>query len=195
MPTSTTGDAGDVVIRDFKNIAFAATINMSDTYTESDWPVSANLMGWMTVSGDSQIFMQVDMTKPVERSFEILTLNSFDVHLRDVEEDQWYFISENSERGPLEDIVLVTFLAFGFAAVEDIDALEPVHGGYVRKNEGSWGSAMILFDEEYLLQKFVLSDPDGNELISVSISGYNEQYSVLTPVKGDPLPEDYWGSP
>ena len=168
---------------------------MSDTYTESDWPVSANLTGWMTVSGDSQIFMQVDMTKPVERSFEILTLNSFDVHLRDVEEDQWYFISENSERGPLEDIVLVTFLAFGFAAVEDIDALEPVHGGYVRKNEGSWGSAMILFDEEYLLQKFVLSDPDGNELISVSISGYNEQYSALTPVKGDPLPEDYWGSP
>ena len=38
-------------------------------------------------------------------------------------------------------------------------------------------------------------DPQGHELTRATVFGYNEQYSVLTPEKGEPLPEDYWGSP
>ena len=169
---------------------------MSDLLTESDWPVSAYLTGWVNYDGDSQIFMQIDMSKPVDRSFEILISNSFDVHLRDVEEDQWYFIPENSDTGPLEDILSLVFVAHAFAdaAVVGHEDLKPIQGGYTWKVEDSWGSTMAVYDEEYLLQEFVMMDPEGHEPIRLTLGGHGEQYSALAPEKGELLPEDYWGS-
>ena len=178
-----------------KSFAYAANLDMSDLFTESDGPVSAYLTGWLTIDGDSQIFMQIDMSQPVDRSIEILLSNSFDVYLRDVEEDQWYFIPENSDTGPLEDIVSVVFVAYAVAAAYGLEGLKPVQGGYVRKDEGSWGSTMAVYDKEYLLQEFFVMDPEGHELISATFFGHDEQYSVLTPEKWELLPEDYWGSP
>ena len=169
---------------------------MSDLLTESDWPVSARLTGWVNYDGDSQIFMQIDMSQPVDRSFEILISNSFDVHLRDVEEDQWYFIPENSDTGPLEDILSLVFVAHAFAGAVSagLEDLKPIQGGYAWNVEDSRGSTMAFYNEEYLLQEFVVMDAEGHEAIRLTLGGHNEQYSVLAPEKGERLPEDYWGS-
>ncbi len=186
-----------VAFEDIKSFAIEANLDMSDLLTESDWPVSAYLTGWVNYDGDSQIFMQIDMSQPVDRSFEILISNSFDVHLRDVEEDQWYFIPENSDTGPLEDILSLVFVAHAFAdaAVVGLEDLKPIQGGYTWKVEDSWGSTMAVYDEEYLLQEFVVMDPEGHVPIRLTLDGHGEQYSVLTPEKGELLPEDYWGFP
>ena len=170
---------------------------MSDLLTESDGPVSANLKGWVTFDGDGQIFMQIDMSQPVDRSFEILISNSFDVYLKDVEEDQWYFMPENSDAGPLEDILSLVFVAHAYAGAPafGLEGLKPIEGGYVWEVEDSWGSTMALYNEEYLLQEFVMMDPEGHEPIRLTLGGHDEQYPVLTPEKGELLPEDYWGSP
>ena len=180
-----------------KSFAIEANLDMSDLLTESDGPISAYLTGWVNYDGDSQVFMQIDMSQPVDRSFEILISNSFDVHLRDVAEDQWYFIPENSDTGPLEDILALVFVAHAFAdaAVVGLDDLKPIQGGYARKVEDSWGSTMAVYDEEYLLQEFVVMDPEGHVPIRLTLGGHGEQYSALAPEKGELLPEDYWGSP
>ena len=113
-PTLTPQSEIAAAFEDIKSFAIEANLDMSDLLTESDWPVSAYLTGWVNYDGDSQIFMQIDMSQPVDRSFEILLSRSFDVHLRDVEEDQWYFIPENSDTGPLEDILSLVFVAHAF---------------------------------------------------------------------------------
>ena len=195
LPTPTPQDGVAVAIENLKSIAYTANLDMSDLYTESDGPVSAYLTGWLTIDGDSQVFMQIDMSQPVDRSIEILLSNSFDVYLKDVEEDQWYFIPENSDAGPLEDIVSVVFLAYAGAAASGLEGLKPVQGGYVWKVEDSWGSTTAVYNNEYLLQEFTVMDPDGHEQMGVTFFGHDEQYSVLTPEKGELLPEDYWGSP
>ena len=82
-----------------KSLAFEADIDLNELITESEWPVTAHFTGWVAIDGNIQIFFQVDMTKPVDRSFEILMTNSFDIHLRDVEEDRWYFIRRTRTRG------------------------------------------------------------------------------------------------
>ena len=179
-----------------KSFAFEANLDMSDLLTESDGPVSANLTGWVTFDG-GQTFIQIDMSQPVDRSFEILLSRSFDIHLRDVEEDHWYFIPENSDTGPLEDILSLVFVAHWYSglAAYGLEDLKPIQGGYVWKVEDSWGSTMARYNEEYLLLEFLVMDPEGHEPIRVTLGGHDEQYSVLTPEKGELLPEDYWGSP
>ena len=195
-PTLTPQSEVAAAIEDIKSFAIEANLDMSDLLTESDWPVSAHLTGWVNYDGDSQIFMQIDMSQPVDGSFEILISNSFDVHLRDVEEDQWYFIPENSDTGPLEDILSLVFVAHWYSglAAYGLEDLKPIQGGYVWKVEDSWGSTMAFYNEEYLLQEFVVMDAEGHEAIRLTLGGHNEQYSVLAPEKGEPLPEDYWGS-
>ena len=185
-----------VAFENIKSFAIEANLDMSDLLTESDGPISAYLTGWVNYDGDSQVFMQIDMSQPVDRSFEILISNSFDVHLRDVAEDQWYFIPENSDTGPLEDILALVFVAHAFAdaAVVGLEDLKPIQGGYTWKVEDSWGSTMAVYDEEYLLQEFVVMDPEGHVPIRLTLGGHGEQYSVLAPEKGELLPEDYWGS-
>ena len=195
-PTLTPQSEIAAAIEEIKSFAIEANLDMSDLLTESDWPVSAYLTGWVNYDGGSQVFMQIDMSQPVDRSFEILISYSFDLHLRDVEEDQWYFIPENSDTGPLEDILALVFVAHAFAdaAVVGLEDLKPIQGGYTWKVEDSWGSTMAVYDEEYLLQEFVVMDPEGHVPIRLTLGGHGEQYSVLTPEKGELLPEDYWGS-
>ncbi len=195
LPTPTPPSEVVVAIKDVKSIAYTANLDISDLFTESDGPVSASLTGWLTTNGDSQIFMQIDLSRPVDRSIEILLFNSFAVYLRDVQEDQWYFIPENSDAGPLGDILSAVLVAHSFAAAPSLEDLKPVQGGYVWKVEDSWGSTTAAYNTEYLLQEFFVMDPSGHELIRVTFFGYNEQYPVLTPEEGELLPEDYWETP
>ena len=127
---------------------------MPDRFTESDGPVTANVSGWMMANGTSQMFARIEMTEPVERSIEVVILNSFDIYLKDLDEGRWYFIPENSDTdtGPLEDIMSLPFMALAFAVVP-AEELEPVHDGYVWKVEDpAWGSITASYDQEYLLK-------------------------------------------
>ena len=178
-----------------ESFAYTANLDLSDLFTESDWPVSAHMTGWMTVGGNSQVFVQVDMIRPVDKSFEILISNSFDVHLRDIEEDRWFFIPENSDTGPLEDIFTAVFVAQAFSDPSVLEDVQPVEGGYVWKVEHPSGTTTAVYDEGYLIKEFSLVDPEGRELIGVTLFGHGELYSMLTPRKGELLPEDYWDSP
>ncbi len=178
-----------------ESVAYTANLELSDQFTESDWPVSASLTGWMTVGGNSQVYVQVDMSRPVDKSFEILISNSFDVHLRDIEEDRWFFIPENSDTGPLEVIFTAVFVAQAFSGPSVLEDVQPVEGGYIWKLEHTAGTTTAVYDEGYLIKEFSLADPEGRELIGVNLYGHGEHYSILTPSKGDLLPEDYWGPP
>ena len=194
-PTPTSQDDVSFDLGLIESVAYTANLDLSDEFTESDWPVSANLTGWMTVGGNSQVFAQVDMSRPVEKSFEILLSNSFDVHLRDIEEDRWFFIPENSDTGPLEDIFTAVFVAQAFSDPFVLEDVQPVEGGYVWQVEGTWGTTTAVYDEGHQIKEFSLVDPEGHELIGVTLHGHGEQYSILTPSKGELLPEDYWGPP
>ena len=168
---------------------------MPDLFTESDGPVAATVNGWMTVNGTSQVFARIDMTKPVMRSIEVLTRNSFDIYLRDLDEDKWYFVPENSGRGPLEDITAVSFLAIGLMFLPT-EGLEQVQDGYAVKYEDQWlgSTTVITYDQEYVLRGLILADADGQELFRASYFDLNKPHDILPHEKGELLPESYWES-
>ena len=193
LPTPATegGPAGAGAFPD--SLAFEADIDLIDLLTESEWPVKAHFTGWVSI-GNSQIFFQVDMSEPVDRSFEILMSSSFDIHLRDVEEDRWYFIPENSDTGPLRDVVPWAMLFVGFAggAGHELEGLAPVDEGYVMEIETELGSSKAVLDKEYMLRELVMEDSEGHEFLRATVFGYGEEYLATTPERGEPLPEDYW---
>ena len=195
LPTPTSQDDVAFDLGLTESVAYTANLDLSELFTESDGPVSASLTGWMTVGADTQVFVQVDMSRPVDKSFEVLLTNSFDVHLRDIEEDRWFFIPENSYTGPLENIFSAVFVAQAFSDPSVLEDVQPVQRGYVWQAEDTWGSTTAVYDEQYLLKEFSLMDPEGHELIEVTFYGHGEQYSILTPSKGELLPEDYWDPP
>lgn len=192
-PTVQVGVAGAGGFPD--SLAFEADIDLNETITESEWSVTAHFTGWISI-GNSQIFFQVDMSKPVDRSFEILMSGSFDIHLRDVEEDRWYFIRENSDTGPLEHVIpwAMAFVGFGGGAAHGLEGLVPVDDGYVVEVETELVSSRAVLDEEYMLREFVLEDSEGHELLRARVFGYGEEYLATTPDRGEPLPADYWES-
>ena len=188
-----------------KSVAFTATLDLPVRFTESGVAVAAQMTGWLTFEPDAQIFMQIDLTRPASRSFEILLSNSFDVYLKDVRADQWYLLPENSDAGigPLEDIVsavLMSVLMSTENPTEGYDLLlEPVEGGYRWMAEDPEAGAMILtYNTEYQLVSFSLTTPDGHEAIRVTLFGHDEQYPTLTPPDRATLPglpADYWDQP
>ena len=195
-PTMQVGAVGSEAY--VESLAFEADIDLIDQLTESEGPVSAHFTGWVSVGGVSQIFMRVDMSAPVDRSFEILMTNSFDIHLRDIDEDRWYFIPENSDTGPLGDVGSWSMVFVGFAGAAIAGGLEgivsEVDEGYVLEAESPFGSTKIMYDKEYVLQEYVMIDPDGHDLVRARIFGHGGEYSATTPERGEPLPADYWDS-
>ena len=147
-------------------------------------------------NGASQMFARIEMTEPVERSIQVVTLNSFDIYLKDLDEGRWYFIPENSDTdtGPLEDIMPLPFMALGFAVVP-AESLEPVEEGYVWKTEDpSWGAITASYDQEYVLKGVVRADANGREILRASFFGLNEPHDILPHEKGELLPDTYWES-
>ena len=200
-PAPTPEGGPDEVFENIENFAVEAYVEMSDMLTESDGPVSAHLTGW-TALEDGRMFMQIDMSLPVEKSIEIVLSNSFDVYLRDVDTGDWYVIPENSgtDTGPLEDILAWVFTVQAFVSLpayggDEAVEMEPVQEGYEFKAVEPWGSMTAFYDEEYLLKEFFMKGPDGQDVVRANLSGYNEQYFLTLPVKGERLPEGYWDAP
>ena len=181
-------------MENFKSISYEASLELPGRFTESDGPVTASASGWMMLNGASQMFARIEMTEPVERSIEVVTLNSFDIYLKDLNEGRWYFIPENSdtETGPLEDILSLPFLALGFAVVP-AGSMEPVQDGYVWKNEDpSWGSITASYDQGHVLKGIIRADADGREILRARFFGLNEPHDILPHEKGELLPDTYW---
>ena len=177
---------------DFRSISFEVYLEMSDRFTESNGLVAANASGWMMHNGVSQMFARIEMTKPGPRSIEVETLNSFDMYLKDLNEGRWYFIPENTDTGPLEDIMSVPFLAllFGVAPAEE---LEPVQDGYVWKMaDPSWGLITATYDQACILKGITRAGTDGQEILRASFFDLNEPHDVLPHKKGELLPDAYW---
>ena len=182
-------------MENFKSISYEASFEMPNLFTESDSPVTANANGWMIVNGTSQMFARIEMTKPVVRSIEVLTRNSFDIYLKDLDESKWYFIPENSDTGPLEDVMSVSFLALAFSVPPMTEGLEQVQDGYVWKYEDpSLGSTTVTYDQTYVLKEFALADANGQEIIRASFFDLNKPHDILPHEKGELLPETYWES-
>ena len=181
-------------MENFKSISYEASLEMPSKFTESDGPVTANVSGWMMINGPSQMFARIEMTEPVEMSIEVVTLNSLDIYLKDLDEDKWYFIPENSDTdaGPLEDIMSLPLLALGFAIVPR-GSLEPVQDGYVWVVEDpSLGSIRASYDREYMLEGITRADADGREILRARFFDLNEPHEILPHEKGELLPSTYW---
>lgn len=178
----------------FTSISYKASLELTSPFTDCGCPVAANASGWMMADGTSQMFARIELTEPVERSIEIVTLNSFDIYLKDLNEGRWYFIPENSDTdtGPLEDIMQVPFMALLFW-VAPSGELEPVPDGYVRRIEDpSWGAITIVYDQAQTLTGITRADPDGREILRASFFDLNETHEILPHEKGELLPNDYW---
>ena len=130
----------------FKSISYKATFNMTDDrFTESGYLIAADVEGWVTTDPESQMFARINMTKPVERSIEVLTHSSFDVYLNDLDGGKWYFIPENSDAGPLEDILQLYSWGLVFSVLPT-SSFEQSADGYVVTQGGPvvrYGNSLI----------------------------------------------------
>ena len=179
----------------FKSISYRATYNMADDHpTEGGYPIAADVEGWVIANSESQIFARIDMTKPVERSMEVLTHNSFDAHLHDLDEGKWYFIPENSDAGPLEDILQLYFWGLGFSVLPRSSFEQSADGYLVTQGDPSFGTLTASYDQAYTLRSVVFVDPKGNEALNVSFFDLNKPHGIRPYQIGESLPEDYWES-
>ena len=177
----------------FKSISYRATFNMTDDrFTESGYAITADVEGWVTTDPESQMFARIDMTKPVERSIEILTHNSFDVYLNDLDGGKWYFIPENSDVGPLEDILQLYFWGLSFSVLPTSSFEHSPDGYVVTQVAPSFGTVTASYDQTYTLKSVVFSDTDGKEALRVSFFDLNKPHDIRPYQKGEGLPEDYW---
>ena len=157
-------------VDNFTGISYRAHFNITDErFTESGYLIAADVEGWITIDPESQMFARVDMTRPVERSFEALTHNSFDVYLNDLDAGEWYFVPENSDTGPLEDILQLSFWGLAFSVLP-ASSFEKTPDGYVvTQGDSSFGTVTASYDESYTLMSVVLSDTEGNEALRVKL--------------------------
>ena len=184
----------------FLSISYEASFDMPSEYAEGGYPVTATAHGWLTMSADdngSQFFTKIDMTKPVERSIEVISRPStFDAFLHDLDANKWYFLPENSsavDTGPVEDILSFGFLGMAYSTLPR-DEMQQVPDGYIWKVEDpTFGSVTITYDQAYTLETFTLSDPDGKELIRVRYFDLNKLHD-LVPYEDveELLPDTYW---
>ena len=110
VSTSPKDEAGiDDFLENFVSISYEASFDMPTEFTEGGYPVAATVNGWITMGTiddpTSQWFVNIDMTKPVKRSIEVLSQpNTHNMYLHDLDTNKWYFLPENSsevDRGPL----------------------------------------------------------------------------------------------
>ena len=183
-------------MENFKSISYEAFLEMPSQISDCGCAVKANASGWMVRNGISQMFARIEMTEPVQRSFEVVTLNSFSVYLKDLGDGSWYFIPENSETftGPLEDIMSLPFYAF-FFGVAPAGELEPAQDGYVWNNEDpSWGLITATYDQAHMLKGIVWADANGQEILRANFFDFNEPHDLFPYEKGELLPDTYWVS-
>ena len=177
----------------WKSISYRATFNVTDDrFTESGYLIAAAVEGWVTTDSESQMFARVKMTRPVERSIEVLTHNSFDIYLHDLDAGKWYFIPENSDAGPLEDILQLYFWGLTFSVLPASSFEQSADGYVVTQGDPSVGTVTASYDQAYTLRSVVFSDTEGKEALRVSFFDLNKPHEILPYQKGEGLPEDYW---
>ena len=174
---------------------------MPNEFTEGDFPVTATVEGWVTMRVDdnngSQFFTRIDMTKPVERSIEVVSRPAtFDMYLHDLDANKWYFIPENSssvDAGPLTD--LLNLWSFGMLySTFPRDDMQQVPDGYTWKFEDpTIGSVTLTFDQAYTLETFAVTGPDGKELIRARYFDLNKLHDPVPYEEVELLlPDTYW---
>ena len=176
---------------------------MPNEFSEGGYAVAATVDGWVTMRVDDnhggQFFTKIDMTKPVERSIEVVsrpaTLN---MYLHDLDADKWYFIPENSssvDSGPLEDILSFGSLGLALAALPR-NEMQQVTDGYIWKvEEPTLGSVIVTYDQVYTLETYTLTDPDGKELLRARYFDLNKLHDLVTYEDVEELlPDTYWKS-
>ena len=165
-----------------------------ESLTESGYQITADVEGWTTTDAESQIFARIDMTKPVERSLEVLTHNSFNVYLHDLDAGKWYFIPENSDSGPLEDILQLYFWGLTFSVLPTSSFKQNADGYVATQRDPSFGMVTASYDQTYTLRSVVFSSTEGEEWLNVSYFDLNKPHDIRPYQKGEELPEDYWES-
>ena len=131
-------------------------------YSEGGYPVTATAQGWITsrTSDDStQFFVKIDMTKPVERSIEIVSRpNTLSAYLHDLDANKWYFLPENSsavDSGPVDDIISFGMLAMLYPTLPRGE-MQRVSDGYIWKLEDpTFGSVIVTYDQAYTLETYI----------------------------------------
>ena len=177
----------------FKSISYSATFNMTDVrFTESGHLIAADVEGWVTTDPEGQMFARISMTKPVERSIEVLTHNNFDVYLNDLDSGKWYFIPENSDRGPLEDILQLYFWGLLFSVQPNSSFEQSADGYVVTLGDPAFGATTASYDQAYTLRSVAFSDTEGKETLRVDYFDLNRPHDIRPYQKGEGLPEDYW---
>ena len=177
----------------WKSISYRATFNVTDDrFTESGYLIAADVKGWVTVDPESQMFVRIDMTRPVERSIEVLTHNSFDIYLNDLDAGKWYFVPENSDAGPLEDILQLYSWGLAYSVLPTSSFEQSADGYVVTQGDPSFVTVTASYDQAYTLRSVVLSDTEGKEALRVSFFDLNKPQEILPYQKGERLPEDYW---
>ena len=200
----------EAFIENFISISYEASFDMPIEYAEGGYPVTATVEGWMTMSVEdtgaqfftsngSQSFTRIDMTKPVERSIEVVSRPStFDMFLHDLDANKWYSLPENSsavDSGPLSDILNLEFFGMLYSILPR-DEMQQVPDGYIWKLEDpAFGSVTATYDEAYTLETFTMTDPDGKELLRARYFDLNEPHD-LVPYEDveELLPDAYWQS-
>ena len=190
----------EAFFEEFISISYEASFDMPNEFTESDYPVSATVDGWMTIraeGGSSQFFTKIAMTEPIERSIEVVSRpGTFDMYLSDLDANKWYSvpeISSTADSGPLEDIHLLWSLGMAFSALPRAD-MQQVPEGYIWKIEDpTYGSSVVTYDQAYKLETFVHTAPDGKEILRVRFFDLNKPHDLVPYEEVEELlPATYW---
>ncbi len=176
---------------------------MPNEFTESDYPVTATVNGWMTMrtsdNDGGQLFTKIHMTKPIERSIEVVsrpaTLN---MYLHDLDANRWYFLPENSssvDAGPLDDILNLWFLGMSFSILPRND-MQQVSDGYIWKLEDpTYGAGIATYDHAYKLEGYIHTAPNGKELLRARYFDLNKPHELVAYEDVEELlPDTYWKS-
>ena len=187
----------------FISISYEASFNMPTEYTEGGYPVTATVNGWTTMRVDDdhggQFFTKIHMTKPVERSIEVVSRPApFDMFLHDLDANKWYFLPENSsavDDGPLDDILNLWFYGMAYSTWPRSE-MQQVPDGYIWKVEDpTFGSLILTYDEAYTFETCIRTAPDGKEILRARFFDLNKLHD-LVPYEDveELLPDTYWQS-
>ncbi len=193
----------EAFFENFISISYEASFDMPNEVTEGDYPVTATVDGWMTMRVDdnhgSQFFARIEMTKPVERSIEVVSRPStFNMFLHDLDANKWYFLPENSsvvDSGPLTDLLNLWFFGMLYSTFPR-DEMQQVPDGYTWNLEDpTLGSVIATYDQAYTLESVTFTNPDGKEFMRASYFDLNKLHDLVPYEDVDELlPDTYWKS-
>ena len=191
----------EAFLENFISISYEASFDMLNEFTEGGYPVTATVDGWVTFRTDDnapQFFTKIDMTKPVERSIEVVSRPStFDMYIHDLDANKWYFLPEGSsvDSGPLSDILSLWIYGM-MSSTLPRDEMQQVPDGYIWKLEDpTFGTLILTYDQAYTFETCIRTAPDGKEILRARFFDLNKLHN-LVPYEDveELLPDTYWKS-